>query len=169
MFYDEISSPIGRLLLCGERGPLQGVYMQDGPRPFTLPTGSRREPGAFVAAREQLMEYFSGHRCSFELPMAPRGNVWELRVWQVLREIPYGETISYGELASRVCTASAARAVGLANGRNPISVIVPCHRVVGADGSLTGFGGGLERKHTLLDLEAGVLPLAAACSGPAFT
>ena len=90
------------------------------------------------------------------------GNPFELRVWDALLEIPYGETASYGQIARRIGAPDAARAVGLANGRNPVAVIVPCHRVIGADGSLTGYGGGLDRKRLLLDLEAGVLPLAAA-------
>ncbi len=162
MLYTEVPSPLGQLLLTGDGQALHGLYMQDGPRPVATASDWRPEPAAFATARGQLDEYFTGRRRSFELPLAPQGSEWELRVWMALREIPYGETISYGELAGRVCTSRAARAVGLANGRNPISVIVPCHRVIGADGSLTGFGGGLERKRTLLDLESGVLPLTEA-------
>jgi methylated-DNA-[protein]-cysteine S-methyltransferase len=110
-------------------------------------------------ARRQLEAYFAGELREFDLPLAPEGSEFQLRVWEQLRAIPYGETISYGELARRVGDPAAARAVGLANGRNPLPVIVPCHRVIGADGSLTGFGGGLERKRRLLELEAGVASL----------
>jgi methylated-DNA-[protein]-cysteine S-methyltransferase len=110
-------------------------------------------------ARRQLEAYFAGELRDFDLPLAPEGSEFQLRVWEQLRAIPYGETISYGELARRVGDPAAARAVGLANGRNPLPVIVPCHRVIGADGSLTGFGGGLERKRRLLELEAGVASL----------
>jgi methylated-DNA-[protein]-cysteine S-methyltransferase len=110
-------------------------------------------------ARRQLEAYFAGELREFDLPLAPEGSEFQLRVWEQLRAIPYGETISYGELARRVGDPAAARAVGLANGRNPLPVIVPCHRVIGADGALTGFGGGLERKRRLLELEAGVASL----------
>ena len=99
-------------------------------------------------------EYFAGERTSFDVPLVLDGAPFQRRVWRALQDVPYGETISYGELARRIGPPSAARAVGLANGRNPISVIVPCHRVIGADGSLTGYGGGLDRKRLLLDLEA---------------
>jgi methylated-DNA-[protein]-cysteine S-methyltransferase len=121
-----------------------------------------RRDDAFADTRRQLAEYFAGERRAFDLPLSLDGNEFELRVWSALRDIDYGETASYGEIAARIGAPTAARAVGLANGRNPIAVIVPCHRVIGADGSLTGYGGGLERKRLLLDLEAGVLPLAAA-------
>ncbi len=103
----------------------------------------------------QLQEYFAGERTTFEVPLLMKGAEFERQVWQALRGIPYGQTVSYGEIARRVGQPSAARAVGLANGRNPIAVIVPCHRVIGADGTLTGYGGGLERKRLLLDLENG--------------
>ncbi len=105
--------------------------------------------------RAQLEEYFAGERTSFDIPLAPEGAPFEREVWRALEEIPYGETVSYGEIARRVGQPTAARAVGTANGRNPIAVIVPCHRVIGADGSLTGYGGGLERKRLLLELERG--------------
>ncbi len=108
----------------------------------------------------QLDEYFAGARTAFDLPLRASGTEFQLRVWGALREIPYGETSTYGQLATRIGHDGAARAVGVANGQNPIAVIVPCHRVIGADGTLTGFGGGLERKRLLLDLEAGALRLA---------
>jgi methylated-DNA-[protein]-cysteine S-methyltransferase len=106
--------------------------------------------------RDQLGEYFAGERTDFDLRLAASGNAFERRVWRALEEIPYGETVSYGEVARRIGRPDGARAVGLANGRNPISIVVPCHRVIGANGSLTGYGGGIERKRFLLDLEAGV-------------
>lgn len=155
------ASPVGELLLTGDGEALTGLWFDQGRRPAVaaaLP--GRRDDDAFEPARLQLDEYFAGERRDFELALAPRGTEWELRVWAALREIPYGETRSYGEIAREVCTIRAARAVGLANARNPISVIVPCHRVIGSDGSLTGYGGGLERKRFLLDLEAGRAALA---------
>ena len=105
--------------------------------------------------KRQLEEYFAGERTTFDVPLAPEGAPFEREVWRALEEIPYGETVSYGEIARRVGQPTAARAVGTANGRNPIAVIVPCHRVIGANGSLTGYGGGLERKRLLLELERG--------------
>jgi methylated-DNA-[protein]-cysteine S-methyltransferase len=149
-----VESPIGDLLLAGDDRGLAHLIMLGGPRPRRIPADWERDDEALPEARAQLEEYFSGARTEFDLELAPQGTPFELRVWEELRRIPYGETISYGELARRVGRDGAARAVGAANGRNPIAVIVPCHRVIGANGSLTGFGGGLERKRTLLDLEA---------------
>ena len=114
-----------------------------------------RSEAPFAAVAAQLEEYFAGSRDTFEVPLELHGTPFELRVWNALQEIPYGETMGYGELASRIGQPTAARAVGLANGRNPIGVIVPCHRVIGANGSLTGYGGGIERKRILLELERG--------------
>jgi len=159
-----IDSPIGPLTLVAARGMLTGLYL-DAPR-----SGSaRHEPGAavlgapgdpaskpFSAAAAQLAAYFAGRRTEFSLPLAPAGTQFQRRVWAGLREIPYGETWSYGQLASKIGNPTAARAVGLANGRNPIAVVIPCHRVIGSDGSLTGYGGGLDRKRYLLDLEANI-------------
>ncbi len=159
LLYDTIDSPIGTLLLVGDGHALRRVDMQQGRRPTGINSSWRREPDALADVTTQLGEYFAGNRRTFELELSMAGNAFEQRVWDELVEIPYGETASYGEIAQRVGAASAARAVGLANGRNPIAVIVPCHRVIGADGSLTGYGGGLERKRFLLDLEAGVLTL----------
>ena len=159
LFYTTLESPIGELLLVGDGTALHRLHMQNGRR--RLPIDPRWEACAepFAEVALELHEYFAGFRREFETPPAMNGNPFELRVWHALREIPYGETVSYGELASRVCTPRAARAVGLANARNPIGVIVPCHRVIGADGRLTGFGGGLERKRLLLELEAGIAAL----------
>jgi methylated-DNA-[protein]-cysteine S-methyltransferase len=158
-YFTTINSPIGPLLLTGEDGALTGLYMQHGRKPFSPQSGWREDPDALADAIIQLHEYFAGERPEFDLALNPSGNAFELRVWDALREIPYGQTVSYGEIARRIDAHTAARAVGLANGRNPIAVIVPCHRVIGADGSLTGYGGGLPRKRYLLDLEAGQVPL----------
>lgn len=167
LLYTITESPIGELLLVGDRHALHRLDMRGGKRPVPLYPSWRRDDGEFADVSRQLGEYFEGSRRTFEVPLALTGNRFELRVWKALREIPYGETASYGQIARRIGEPSAARAVGLANGRNPIAVIVPCHRVIGADGSLTGYGGGLERKRLLLDLEAGVLPLVRAINAPA--
>ena len=153
-------SPIGELCLIRDDEGLRGLYMQDHRGAAPVDPGWLRDDAAFTGITGQLDRYFAGELTDFDLPLAPRGTPFQLRVWAALSEIPYGETISYGELARYIGHPSAARAVGLANGRNPVAVIVPCHRVIGADGSLTGYGGGLERKRFLLDLEAGVLTLA---------
>jgi methylated-DNA-[protein]-cysteine S-methyltransferase len=153
LYWHEIDSPIGRLLLAGDGVSLIRVSFQSGPRPLQAPRTWRADAAPFLAAIEQLGEYFAGRRQRFELPLAPRGTEFQRRVWLALREIPYGETVSYGELARRIGNPGASRAVGLANGANPLPILVPCHRVIGADGSLTGFGGGLPIKRKLLALE----------------
>lgn len=160
--YSIFDSPIGHLLARGDGRALCGLHMLDTPRPGRLDPRWRRDDRALAGVRAQLEEYFAGARREFELELAPAGGEFERRVWAALCEIPYGQTASYGEIARRLGEPGAARAVGAANGRNPIAIVVPCHRVIGADGSLTGYGGGLERKRLLLDLEAGVLPLVAA-------
>ena len=161
MIHTTVTSPLGELLLVGDGRTLHGLHMQQGRRPVRVGPDWRRDDAAFAQARAQLDEYFAGARTEFRVPLELAGNAFERRVWRELLEIPYGQTASYGEIARRIGTPHAARAVGLANGRNPVAVIVPCHRVIGADGSLTGYGGGLERKRLLLDLEAGRLSLAA--------
>jgi methylated-DNA-[protein]-cysteine S-methyltransferase len=153
--YTTLESPIGELLLLGDEEALRGLYMQGGRRPVAIRSAWERSAAPFADVRRQLQEYFAGRRSSFELDLAIQGNSFECRVWQALQEIPYGETISYGELARSIDQPSAARAVGVANARNPIAVIVPCHRVIGANGALTGYGGGLQRKRLLLELESG--------------
>ncbi len=145
------STPIGPLTLHAENGALTSVWMEDESLPER-----RNDIPPLDEARHQLEAYFAGELHEFDLPLAPAGSEFQLRVWRELAKIPYGETISYGALATRVGDPTKARAVGAANGRNPLPVIVPCHRVIGADGSLTGFGGGLDRKRRLLELEAGV-------------
>lgn len=154
MAYTTLDSPIGELLLVGDGESLQGLYMQDGRKPAKIAAHWRRSDATFAAVREQLREYFAGVRTSFDVALTFNGGDFERTVWGELQTIPYGETVSYGEIARRVGEPTAARAVGLANGRNPIAVIVPCHRVIGADGSLTGYGGGIERKRLLLELES---------------
>jgi methylated-DNA-[protein]-cysteine S-methyltransferase len=147
-----VDSPVGELLLCGDGAALTGVYFS----PFERPDGEPDDHDAVLSeARQQLKEYFAGEREEFDLPLAPIGTGFQRRVWAALQEIPYATTASYGEIARRLeLGAHGARAVGLANGSNPIPIIVPCHRVIGADGSLTGYGGGIDRKQTLLELES---------------
>jgi methylated-DNA-[protein]-cysteine S-methyltransferase len=154
VLYTRIESPIGELLLVGDGHALHGLHMQDGRTAVAVDPEWRLADEPFAEVRRQLSEYFDGERTTFDVPLAMAGTPFQRRVWSALREIPYGETTSYGELAGRLGRPSASRAVGLANGRNPIAVIVPCHRVIGSDGNLTGYGGGLERKRLLLDLEA---------------
>ena len=160
MLYTNLDSPIGELLLLGDGQALHGLYMQEGRTAITVRPEWQREDEPFAAVRTQLDEYWDGARRNFDVPLTMHGSPFQQQAWRALQEIPYGETISYGEQARRIGRAADPRAVGQANGRNPIAVIVPCHRVIGADGSLTGYGGGVERKRRLLELEAGVLSLA---------
>lgn len=155
LIYTTVDSPIGQLLLLSDGVALRGLYMQDGRKPTTINPRWVPSTAPFVDVTAQLEEYFAAARTTFDIPLALAGASFERKVWHALVGIPYGETVSYGEIARRVGQPSAARAVGLANGRNPIAVIVPCHRVIGADGTLTGYGGGLERKRLLLELEQG--------------
>lgn len=147
-----IDSPVGDLTLVAEDGALVGLYMVAHRRPATAAVGERASDG-FQAATEQLGEYFAGERREFDLRLAPLGNAFQLRVWDALGTIPYGRTWTYGDLAEAVGDRRLAQAVGSANARNPLGIVVPCHRVIGADGSLTGYAGGLERKRLLLALE----------------
>ena len=160
--YATVDSPLGELLMLGDGRALSGLYMQRGrKRPMDL-GGYERAPSAFAEAGRQLGEYFAGRRTSFELTLEPVGSSFQRRVWRALGGIGYGETLSYGELARRIGRPTAARAVGAANGSNPISIAIPCHRLVGARGALTGYAGGLERKRLLLELEAGSRPASVA-------
>ena len=160
MLYTTFDSPLGELLAVGDGHALHGLYMQEGRTAMAVQPAWRSAHEEFADVREQLAEYFDGRRRAFDLPLVMAGSAFQQRVWRALQDIPYGETISYGELARRVGVPSAARAVGVANHHNPVSIVIPCHRVIGADGSLTGYGGGLERKRLLLDLESGVRSLA---------
>ncbi len=150
-----VGSPIGRLLLLGDGHALTGLWMIDGDRHSArVEAGLTPRPEAFREVEAQLEAYFAGELKEFTVPLAPSGTPFQLAVWTELTKIPYGSTASYGDIARALGKRLvAARAVGLANGANPISVIVPCHRVIGSDGSLTGYGGGLERKELLLRLE----------------
>ena len=159
MLYTSFESPIGELLAVGDAEALHGLYMQEGRTAIAVRADWEPSEEAFREVRAQLADYFAGRRAVFDLPLVMQGTPFQVRAWRALQEIPYGETISYGEQARRLGRPADPRAVGQANGRNPIAVIVPCHRVIGADGSLTGYGGGVERKRQLLELEAGVLSL----------
>jgi methylated-DNA-[protein]-cysteine S-methyltransferase len=158
LLYATIDSPIGELLLLGDGRALRGLYMQEGRTRLEVRSEWRRDDEPFGDVRAQLDEYFEGRRAAFDVALEPAGTPFQCRVWRALQEIPYGETVTYGELARRIGRPPASRAVGAANGQNPISVVVPCHRVVGADGTLTGYGGGIERKRFLLELEADQRP-----------
>lgn len=163
--YRTIDSPVGPLTLAGVGSTLMHLRM----------TGQTHEPdrsgwqpapvGVFADAVEQLDAYFAGELTDFDVDLDMQGTDFQRRVWAALRTIPYGETRSYGEIATSIGTPGASRAVGLANGRNPVSIIVPCHRVVGSTGNLTGYGGGLDRKRTLLALECGRQPAQPALFG----
>lgn len=154
--YRTIDSPIGLLTLAGRGRELTNLRMVDQTYEPTR-AGWTPDPDAFPDAVEQLDAYFAGRLADFDVELDMRGTEFQRRVWNALLTIPYGETRSYGEIAEQIGTPGAARAVGLANGHNPIAIIVPCHRVIGAGGGLTGYGGGLDRKRTLLGLEQGTL------------
>jgi methylated-DNA-[protein]-cysteine S-methyltransferase len=154
--YELLHSPVGELLLVGDGEQLSRLVFAGAEPASAIAPASKRSRGAFAEARTQLAEYFEGTRQSFDLPLRPTGTAFQQSAWRALAEIPYGTTRSYGEQAARLGRPRAARAVGAANGRNPIPIIVPCHRLVGHDGELTGFGGGLERKRHLLEHEAAV-------------
>ena len=147
-----VPSPIGPLTVVAEGGALVRLAMSPPGRFVDAEIGERSEDG-FDEVVVQLGEYFAGERTAFDLPLRPVGSDFELAVWEQLTLIPYGETRSYGSVAKAVGEPGGAQAVGAANGRNPLAIVVPCHRVIGADGSLVGFGGGLPRKRFLLDLE----------------
>ncbi|WP_405867715.1 methylated-DNA--[protein]-cysteine S-methyltransferase [Streptomyces sp. NBC_00005] len=153
--YKVIASPYGPLTLVADDGVLCGLYMTEQRHRPPEETFGTRDDTLFDEAEDQLQAYFASELKEFTLELHLNGTPFQRTVWEQLQRIPYGETRSYGELADALGNPSASRAVGLANGRNPIGIIVPCHRVVGANGSLTGYGGGLERKQRLLDLERG--------------
>jgi methylated-DNA-[protein]-cysteine S-methyltransferase len=162
LWFTRTASPIGELLLLGDGDRLCGLSMQDGRYPLRIDPDWQGADEPFERVRTELDEYFAGTRTEFDVPLAFEGSEFQVQVWHALGEIPYGTTTSYGALAEQLGKPGAARAVGLANGQNPIAVIVPCHRVIGADGSLTGYGGGLERKRFLLALEGRTEPEVVA-------
>lgn len=151
--YSRMPSPLGSLLLVGDGTGLHGLYMAEHDRCPGIESGWIHDDDALADVRGQLQEYFDGRRTTFDADVVLTGTPFQVTVWQALRDIPYGETISYGELARRIGRPSASRAVGAANGRNPVSIVVPCHRVIGGDGSLTGYGWGTARKAWLLEHE----------------
>ncbi|MGN6687350.1 MAG: methylated-DNA--[protein]-cysteine S-methyltransferase [Actinomycetales bacterium] len=160
-----MDSPLGPILLTAEAGALTGLHFRDdlsvSPKEWVVGRdgGDDAEPDEQVVAEaeRQLREYFAGQRVDFDLPLAPEGTAFQSKVWAALQRIPYGETWSYGRLATEIGQPTASRAVGLANGRNPIAIVIPCHRVIGANGTLTGYASGTERKRWLLDLETPTL------------
>ncbi len=158
-----MDSPLSTLSLVAEDGALIGLYFEEHRHAPARSEFGREvldddldQHSALITTRAQLREYFAGQRREFVLPLAPRGSDFQHRVWAALRDIPFGRTASYGQVASSIQAPAAARAVGLANGRNPLSIVVPCHRVIGSTGALTGYGGGSAHKQALLDLEASV-------------
>jgi methylated-DNA-[protein]-cysteine S-methyltransferase len=162
MNYSYLDTPIGTLLIAGDDHSIHRIeFPSHGKARRPEPDWRESTRGPVAEAIRQLREYFAGRRSDFDLPLAPQGTAFQKTVWDRLLEIPYGETISYGELARRVGNPKASRAVGAANGQNPIPIVIPCHRVIGSNGKLTGFGGGLPVKETLLALEAKQLRLAA--------
>jgi methylated-DNA-[protein]-cysteine S-methyltransferase len=156
-YYATVQSPIGELFLAGDGDALGILYMSDANDYSDAYAGRTRDEAALRPVIDQLRAYFAGDLQQFDLRLSPSGTEFQREVWDALNTIPYGETRSYGEIAAQIGKPKAARAVGMANNRNPIAVIVPCHRVIGANGSLTGYGGGLGRKELLLELERGVL------------
>jgi methylated-DNA-[protein]-cysteine S-methyltransferase len=172
--YGYVDSPLGRLCVEGNGTLLTGLYLPEhrhrhGPSPTAA-----RDDDAFAEVREQLDEYFAGSRQTFDVPLRLDGTPFQRRVWQELTRIPFGETITYAELAERVGSSNGFRAVGNANGRNPISIIVPCHRVIGSGGKLTGYAGGVDNKQRLLELERSFLAGGHAshdqtCTSPAMS
>ncbi len=158
-FYTMIESPVGPLLLAGNHEELSLISFQSSTRAESPAPDWISDAKPFAQAVSQLNAYFAGELEAFDLPLAPRGTDFQLSVWKALLGIPFGETISYGELARRIGNPNASRAVGLANGSNPIPIIIPCHRVIGSNGKLTGYGGGLPIKEKLLALERKQLTL----------
>ncbi len=153
MIYTHLDSPVGRLLLAGDGERLRLISFPGGTRRREAEAGWRPDPTPFAEAVAQLRAYFALELRDFSLPLEPEGTAFQRSVWDALLEIPYGATASYGEIARRIDRPKASRAVGAANGDNPLPIVVPCHRVIGASGKLTGFGGGLEIKAALLALE----------------
>lgn len=163
MNYTYLDSPIGPLLIAGDADGIRRIsFPKHGRAAKPEPVWTESARGPVAEAMRQLHEYFAGKRTEFDLPLAPEGTEFQRTVWRGLQQIPYGVTISYGELARWVGNPKASRAVGAANGKNPLPVVIPCHRVIGSNGTLTGFGGGLPIKQALLDLETRALAKKAA-------
>ena len=160
-----IESPVGKLRLVAEDGALVGLSMEQQRHPAAFGAADGQGDPVLDEAGRQLAAWFAGDRTRFDLPLRPKGTPFQLAVWEALREIPFGETRSYGQIAAGLGQPTAVRAVGAANGRNPLGIIVPCHRVIGADGSLVGYGGGMERKRWLLGHEREVLARNGASAG----
>jgi methylated-DNA-[protein]-cysteine S-methyltransferase len=158
-FYTEIESPVGRLRLAGNGEGLRQVWFINGKHSKPARKEWKEDRTIFREVIRQLEAYFRGELKEFDVPLVMEGTAFQLSVWKELRKIPYGETRTYGQLAETIGNPKAMRAVGSANGQNPIPIIVPCHRVIGSDGTLTGFGGGIENKRKLLELESGQLKL----------
>lgn len=159
MHYTMMKSPVGPLLLAGDERGLRLIHFSAGRRPVSPQRDWVENAAPFKDVVRQLQAYFEGKRRKFDVPLILEGTEFQLLVWRNLQKIPYGETVSYGQLARQIGSPEAARAVGLANGSNPIPIIIPCHRVIGSNGDLTGFGGGLPVKKKLLSLESGQLTL----------
>lgn len=159
LFYTWYESPVGRLLLVGSPAGLRFVSFSNGKHAVSVSPQWAEDRAVFNSAIAQLEEYFAGRRKTFDLALFPQGTPFQKQVWSALQTIPYGETTSYKDLAQRIGKPKTVRAVGAANGANPIPIIIPCHRVIGSDGSLTGFGGGLPLKKRLLELESCQLAL----------
>lgn len=163
-YYTHIDGPLGRMIVLGDAQFITGLYLPEHRGWAGLDPALEQSDFRFTAVRQQLGEYFAGLRQQFDVPLKLAGTPFQQRVWQELVRIPFGTTISYAELARRVGQPAAARAVGHANGRNPISILVPCHRVIGANGKLTGYAGGVEKKQSLLAWERAVVAPALSPS-----
>ena len=161
--YARIDTPLGTLLATAEDGRLTGLFFDGKPHAPTPRADWKEEPAArpFAECARQIREYLAGRRNAFELPLAPSGTPFQERVWREIARVPFGETITYAELARRAGAPGSARAAGAATGRNPLSIVVPCHRIVGSAGALTGYAGGVERKARLLALEGARISVAA--------
>ncbi|MFI3245511.1 MAG: methylated-DNA--[protein]-cysteine S-methyltransferase [Ferrimonas sp.] len=152
-YYSELASPLGPILLVASKQGVHHIHLQAGTQPQPILPTWQRDDQQLALVRQQLTEYFAGERRLFCLPLAPSGTDFQQQVWRALQQIPYGTTASYGEIARAIGRPKAVRALGAANGKNPLAIVIPCHRVIGANGSLTGYAGGLSLKQQLLQLE----------------
>ncbi len=153
MYFSYCDTPIGALLLAGDASGLRRIGFSTDEAAQSPPAEWQENANFFCETTRQLAAYFAGDLSTFDLPLAPQGTPFQLQVWRALQDIAYGQTLSYGELAQKIGTPNASRAVGAANGQNPLPIVIPCHRVIGSNGRLTGFAGGLETKKNLLSLE----------------